>query len=189
MADLFGYDFPLLTLSLEAFNPPAPVLDLGGGGEGVIGQAVQSGVIAIDRRLDELQEAATGSDKVVMDARRLGFAEASFPTLTSFFTLMYIADPADQAQVFAEAARVLRPGGILHLWEVTLPEVPPEGTDYFVVNLRYRIGGREIGTGYGMRWTEGRRDSAHYVALAEQAGLACVRSEALGYCFYLQFQK
>jgi SAM-dependent methyltransferase len=189
MTDLKGYEFPRVTFSFEGFAPARPVLDLGGGGEGVIGQAVPSGVIAIDRRMDELLEAAAGSAKVAMDALHLGFPAASFPTLTAFFTLMYISEVTDQAQVFAEAARVLQPGGVLHVWDVTLPATSPGGTDYFVVNLGYEIGGKETGTGYGVGWPEGSRDAAHYVRLAEQAGLGCVHSEALDYCFYLQFQK
>jgi ubiquinone/menaquinone biosynthesis C-methylase UbiE len=189
MTDLRAYEFPELTFSFEGFDPATPVLDLGGGGEGVIGQAVGSGVIAIDRRMDELHEAADGPVKVVMDALHLGFPAASFPTLTAFFTLMYISEIEEQAQAFAEAARVLQPGGVLHIWDVTLPTPPPEDTDYFVVNLGYEIGGKETGTGYGVGWPEGSRDAAHYIRLAEQAGLRCVHSEALDHCYYLQFKK
>lgn len=187
--DLVGYEFPRLTFSLEGFDPPRPVLDLGGGGEGVIGQAVGDGVVAIDRRLDELHEAAAVPAKAAMDALQLGFPEASFPTLTAFFTLMYISDDVEQARVFEEARRVLQPGGIFHLWDVTLPATPPAGTDYFVVNLGYRVEGRETGTGYGVGWPDGPRDATYYIALAEQVGLRCVHSEALDHCFYLQFQK
>ena len=82
-----------------------------------------------------------------------------------------------------------RPDGSFHLWDVSWPETPPKGTDYFVVNLQYNVRGKTTGTGYGMRWPEGGRDAAHYIALAEQAGLACVYSEAIEHCFYLQFQK
>lgn len=187
--DLVGYDFPSVPISLEDFAPAGSVLDLGGGGEGVIGQAVGGSVIAIDRWMDELREAPDGFRKVMMDARHLGFPDQRFPTLTAFFSFMYIPKVEDQIAVFTEAGRVLQPGGIFHLWDVRLPETPPEGTDYFVVDLLYRIRGKDTGTGYGMRWPGGRRDAAHYIALAEQAGLACIHSEAMEHCFYLQFQK
>ncbi len=36
--DLVGYDFPQLEISLDEYALPGPVLDIGGGGEGVIGQ-------------------------------------------------------------------------------------------------------------------------------------------------------
>ena len=71
----------------------------------------------------------------------------------------------------------------MHVWDVTLPATPLEGTDYFVVNLGYKIGAKEIRTGYGVGWPEGPRDAAHYISLAEQAGLRCVHSEALGPLF------
>ena len=187
--DLVGYDFPQLEISLDNYSFTSPLLDIGGGGEGVIGQAAGQDVVAIDRRMDELLEAPDGPRKVMMDARQLGFAGAQFPTLTAFFSMMYIPKIEDQLAVFTEAQRVLQPGGIFHLWDVTLPEVPPEGTDYFVVFLRYKVGEIERGTGYGMRWPGGRRDAAHYIALAEQAGLTCLRSDAMAHCFYLQFRK
>lgn len=187
--DLVGYDFPQLEISLDDYGLKGPVLDIGGGGEGVIGQLLGRDVIAIDRRMDELLETPDGHHKVMMDARRLGFAGQFFPTLTAFFSLMYIPKREDQIAVFTESQRVLRPGGSLHLWDVTLPEEPLEGSDYFVVYLRYGVRGKQRGTGYGMRWPGEKRDAAHYIALAEQAGLTCVRSNALEHGFYLQFRK
>jgi len=44
-------------------------LDIGGGGEGVIGQMKGKQVIAIDPNRRELEEAADGPLKIVMDAR------------------------------------------------------------------------------------------------------------------------
>lgn len=187
--DLVGYDFPQLEISLDDYEFTSPVLDIGGGGEGVIGQTAGQDVIAIDRRMDELLEAPEGPRKVMMDARRLGFTGDQFPTLTAFFSLMYVPKIEDQLAVFTEAQRVLQPGGTFHFWDVTLPETPPEKRDYFVVYVRYAIRGNARGTGYGMRWPGGRRDAAHYIALAEQAGLTCVKSQPLDHCFYLQFQK
>ncbi len=84
---------------------------------------------------------------------------------------------------------MLQPGGSFHLWDVTLPAEPLEGSDYFVVSLRYGIRGKTRGTGYGMRWPGEKRDAAHYIALAEKAGLTCVRSDTLDHCFYLEFTK
>ncbi len=145
--DLVGYDFPQLEISLDEYALPGPVLDIGGGGEGVIGQLLGWDVIAIDHRLDELLETPDGHDKVMMDARRLGFSGQFFPTLTAFFSLMYIPKREDQITVFAEAQRVLQPGGSFHLWDVTLPAEPLEGSDYFVVSLRYGIRGKDAGHG------------------------------------------
>lgn len=187
--DLVGYDFPQLEIALDDYDFTGPVLDIGGGGEGVIGQLLGRDVIAIDQRMDELLETTDGHHKVMMDARRLGFEGQLFPTLTAFFSLMYLPKREDQIAVFMESQRVLEPGGSLHLWDVTLPEEPLEGSDYFVVYLRYGVRGKQRGTGYGMRWPGEKRDAAHYTALAEQVGLTCVRSDVLEHCFYLQFRK
>lgn len=83
-----------------------PILDLGGGGEGVIGRIYGQQAVAIDNRQEELDEAPDGPKKLLMDASALAFAPGEFSHVTAFFSLMYM--PSDiQGQVFAEAARVL----------------------------------------------------------------------------------
>lgn len=66
------------------------ILDIGGGGEGIIGLLYGSKVVAIDQRKKELEEAPEGPLKIVMDARELNFLDNSFDAVTSFFTLMYV---------------------------------------------------------------------------------------------------
>jgi hypothetical protein len=61
------------------------VLDIGGGGEGVIGRMEGLQVVAIDTREDELLEAPEGPLKVVMDARDLQFLDGTFFAATAFF--------------------------------------------------------------------------------------------------------
>ena len=65
-----------------------PILDLGGGGEGVIGLIYGGQVTAIDNRQEELDEAPKGPVKLVMDAAALAFAGGSFQTVTAFFSRM-----------------------------------------------------------------------------------------------------
>ena len=60
-----------------------PILDLGGGGEGVIGLIYGGQVTAIDNRQEELDEAPKGPVKLVMDAAALAFAGGSFQTVTA----------------------------------------------------------------------------------------------------------
>ncbi len=66
------------------------VLDIGGGGEGVIGQLAPDQVVSIDPSREELEQAPAGPLKVVMRAENLTFTDASFTTATLFYTLMYI---------------------------------------------------------------------------------------------------
>ena len=83
------------------------ILDIGGGGEGIMGRIYQAQVTAIDNRQEELDEAPGGFRKLLMDARALAFPDASFDHVTAFYALMYMSKPV-QAQAVAEAARVLR---------------------------------------------------------------------------------
>ena len=47
------------------------ILDIGGGGEGIIGRVYTGQVTAIDNRAEELEEAPDGPCKLVMDAAQL----------------------------------------------------------------------------------------------------------------------
>ena len=66
------------------------VLDIGGGGEGIIGILKGNQVIAIDHRKRELEETTNEALKIVMDARELKFLDESFWTATAFFTFLYV---------------------------------------------------------------------------------------------------
>ena len=56
-------------VTVPSFCTDGYVLDIGGGGEGVIGRLNSLQVIAIDCVKDELEEAPKGPLKIVMDAR------------------------------------------------------------------------------------------------------------------------
>ena len=94
----------------DVFEDDDLVLDLGGGGEGVIGQLRGRQVVAIDTRRQELEECAPGPLKIVANAKELPFLDEAFDAITAFFFLMYVS-VSDRARVLEEAYRVLRPGG------------------------------------------------------------------------------
>lgn len=184
------YDwFEPVTITMDDFPAEGYILDIGGGGEGVIGRLKGRDVIAIDLRRDELEEAAEGPLKIVMDARELKFLDDSFQTATAFFSFMYLKTRMDHLQVFQEICRVLKPGGIFHLWEADVSTRPETGKEYYIVQVRYRIGENEFGTGYGQRWPDDTRNEAYYISLAEEAGLQCISTRRNQNTFYLVFQK
>ena len=71
-------------------NLKGSTLDIGGGGEAVIGRIYGDQVTAIDNRQEELDEAPDCCAKRLMDATDLKYADDSFDNVTFFYTLMYV---------------------------------------------------------------------------------------------------
>jgi SAM-dependent methyltransferase len=179
---------PKLEVAVPDFPAEGLILDIGGGGEGVIGQLKGRQVVAIDLLKQELVDAPDGPLlKIVMDARTLGFLDGAFDTATVFFTFMYIL-PADHAKVFAELHRVLRPGGRLLVWDPTFPEKAAPDKPKIMYPLHVRLPGKDINTGYGVGIREGQ-GAGHFVELAKAAGFEVVTQKDEKGWFFLEFKK
>jgi SAM-dependent methyltransferase len=179
---------PKLEVAVPDFPAEGLILDIGGGGEGVIGQLKGRQVVAIDLLKQELVDAPDGPLlKIVMDARALGFLDGAFDTATVFFTFMYIF-PADHAKVFAELHRVLRPGGRLLVWDPTFPEKAASDKPKIMYPLHVRLPGKDINTGYGVGIREGQ-GAGHFVELAKAAGFEVVTQKDEKGWFFLEFKK
>ena len=179
---------PKLEVAVPDFPAEGLILDIGGGGEGVIGQLKGRQVVAIDLLKQELEDAPAGPLlKIVMDARTLGFLDGSFDTATVFFTFMYIM-PADHAKVFAELHRVLRPGGRLLVWDPVFPEKAAPEKPKIMYPLHVRLPGKEINTGYGAVIREGQ-GAAHFLELAKAAGFEVVTQKDEKGWFFLELRK
>lgn len=188
-SDKIEYIFPQVKWEIRDFDSDGYILDLGGGGEGVIGQLKGKDVIAIDFRKEELLEAPEGPLMIVMDARELKFLDESFHTATAFFSLMYVRKKEDQLKVFREAWRVLKPGGTLHFWDVDISQKPKTDSKYFIVHLLYRIGDKVTETGYGMPWPEEPRGIDYYQEMTKQAGFQKSDTAWEKNTFYLRLVK
>ncbi|MGF7059922.1 class I SAM-dependent methyltransferase [Brassicibacter mesophilus] len=175
----FGFD--LSDTKLEG-----RILDLGGGGEGVIGQLKGEQVIAIDPNKGELEQAPEGGLKIVMDGKDLKFLDHTFDTATSFFTLMYIPK-ADHKQVLSEIYRVLKTNGEFVMWDINIPQINEPQKEYFGVYLEVHLP-KKIQTGYGVRLRELQKED--YIELAKSVGFEIV--EAIDYgitAFSIRFIK
>lgn len=182
------YFFDREEITLEDFEVTGWILDIGGGGEGVIGRLKGEQVVAIDISKGELEEAPGGPLKIIMDATDMKFLDGTFPTTTSFFTLMYIPGSHHQ-KVFEEVYRVLRPEGKFLIWDLILPTCLDENTKVPVILLTIRLPGKVISPGYGTSWPSQKQDLAYYTKLAKAAGFKVLEQEENGQIFSMVLQK
>jgi SAM-dependent methyltransferase len=183
------YFFEPVDLEIEPFSSEGYVLDIGGGGEGIIGRLPSLHVISIDRREDELIEAPDGPLKIVMDARDLKFTDSSFSVVTAFFSFIYFKTEADIQAALSEAHRVLKPGGSLRLWDVNFESLPDTDQPLFAVRLRCKLNEEMCETAYGCPWPNERRDHQFYKRITERSGFKHDSTVSLGPVFHSTFVK
>jgi len=178
----------LHTIDISNVELKGRILDIGGGGEGIIGQLKGERVVAIDLHESELLEAAPGEYlKIVMDAKELKFLNESFETSTAFFTLMY-APLLDHKKIFQEIYRVLKNGGELVMWDLTIPKRDIRSKNYYGVNLEVTIGDKIISTGYAVSWKK-EQDLKYYSNLGKIIGFKILEQDVINETFYIRFQK
>ena len=158
------------------FQAAGYILDIGGGGEGIIGQMKPTQVVAVDLSRRELEEAPAGPLKIVMDASDLKFLDASFDTATAFFSLMYMR-PEVQQRVFVEVFRVLTRGGRWIIWDAVIPRALENDTRGPVFRFRFQLPDKVVQTGYGTFWPEKPMDLNYYKQLARDTGFEITRAE------------
>ena len=143
------------------------ILDVGGGGECMMGRVCGAQTVAIDIDAQELAEAPDVCEKRVMDARSLDFPDGSFDHVTAFYALLYM-DAEDQRRAIAEAARVLRTGGSLCIWDTeTAGGAPP-----YLAELDVNAAGQPIHVTYGV--------------IKDDAGLRVTQAERAEKQFFLR---
>jgi SAM-dependent methyltransferase len=172
-------------ITLADFPASGWILDVGGGGEGVIGRLKGAQVVAIDRIRYELADTPAGPLKIVMNATDLQFLDGSFATATAFCSLMFMP-AAEHPPVFAEVHRVLAAGGRFLIWDCALPPRDGNPRDILVFGLTVHLPGETIETGYGTLWPAAAQDAAYYVRLAVQAGFEVTAQRQTGRLFSLE---
>lgn len=182
------YSIDLQSINLTEYSQKGKVLDIGGGGEGIIGQLLGEEVIAIDPSSDELEEAAEGPLKIIMDARELKFLNNTFNGATSFFTLMYIKKQYHR-KVFEEIYRVLKDEGEFNMWDVTIPPYPRGIKDIFLVPLEIELKSKKITTTYGVLWNQAEQDMKYYIQLGERVGFEVIKKEEMNQIYCIGFKK
>jgi ubiquinone/menaquinone biosynthesis C-methylase UbiE len=174
-----------LAYDVAGLDAPGWILDVGGGGEGVIGRMYGSRVVAIDPIARELAEAPAGPLKIVMDGRELKFLDGAFQTATAFFTFMYIPRP-ERPRVMKEIHRVLAPGGRLRLWDVEQCGRTDKTKEVIVYRFSFKLPAETVQTGYGTFWPDEPYGVKNYLAIAEEAGFQVVSRTANEHVFSLE---
>jgi ubiquinone/menaquinone biosynthesis C-methylase UbiE len=156
-------------ITLDVFQHEGLILDIGGGGEGILGRLKGDEVVAIDPNKRELEGAPSGPLKIVMDARELMFLDKTFQTVTSFFTLMYISG-SDHVKVFEEVFRVLKYGGQFLVWDGVLPTQLDDEKEIAAFMLRIKLPSEVVETGYGAKWPVREQNLEYYTDIARSTG-------------------
>ncbi len=163
------------------------VLDIGGGGEGIIGILKGREVIAIDHRKREVEETTNEALKIVMDARELKFLDESFWTATAFFTFLYV--PWDDCEsIFSEIYRVLKPGGKFLIWDASF-QIPSDcNKKIYAVELTVLLpDGRKIETGYGAHIRD--QDLDCFLKMSERHKFKIVEKKRSDKIFFIRLRK
>jgi len=182
------YELAHHQIQLNPFPTTEFILDIGGGGEGVIAQLMGNQVIAIDLRRDELEETDNDALKIVMDASDLQFLDASFHMVTAFYTFMYIPIASHQ-KVFKEVYRVLKPGGRFLVWDGQMPTKPNTEHDIVVMTSTISMPGKTIETGYGCHWPTKALDLDHYLAMGKEHGFSPIKRNGEAGKIFIEFVK
>ena len=176
-------------LELQPLNSDGFILDIGGGGEGMVGRLNGSRVVSIDTRMEELLEAPDGPLKIQMDATDLQFPDATFGGAAAFFSMMYIDSAEDHQRVLGEAFRVLVNGGLLHIWDAEIAGKSGSPKPAYAIQLRCSVNHRIVTAAYGVAWPKETRDAAYYRMAAENAGFRHLETDVVENVFHMVLRK
>ncbi|QAA32096.1 class I SAM-dependent methyltransferase [Clostridium manihotivorum] len=154
------------------------ILDIGGGGEGIIGRLYPTQAIVIDNRKDELLEAPKGPIKLIMDAREMCFVDECFDNVTAFYSFMFI-NKDDHPKVIKEISRVLKDGGRLYVWDTKIEEANP-----FLADIEITIDEQVISTTYGVGKKDAYQDAEYFRKLISTSGFKLIEESTEGEHFY-----
>ena len=167
---------PQAKVSLERLG--GFVVDIGGGGEGMIAKTCGSETVCVDinkREIGEARSRGAVANWVLCDACSMPFRNGTFDVATFFFSLMYVKTFKRKYAVMVEAKRVLKSDGLLYLWDATIREKP----DLSVVFVEASLPDKEkIYTGYGVKGKEKEQTLELINKLALKAGFKVTRTES-----------
>lgn len=166
--------------------PSGSIIDIGGGGEGVIAQVGKERVTAIDKKQTEIDEAidkAPEAKWMVADALDLPFKNEEFDSATSFFSGMYMSND-DKKKMIREVFRVLPTGGEFWIWD----SIIDTKKEMFLIVLTISLPEKEVfNTGYGTRIKF--QNEEIYKEYLTEAGFSIEKINVNKYWFFIKAKK
>jgi ubiquinone/menaquinone biosynthesis C-methylase UbiE len=183
--DSSRYETSTQKISLQPIETQGRILDIGGGGEGLVSRIEGANVCAVDIRLSEIREAQIHNPPAnwfVGDGRNLCFRDAVFDVVTLWFSLGYMREWPIKERVIAEAYRVLESEGRISI----LGSKITENSDHHIFWAHFTLPDGTISkTGYGVM---GNQNQTQYRVskLLEQVGFVIQIQEDNGDWFKLE---
>ena len=112
-------------IDLQQFGGKGLILDIGGGGEGLVSRIEGDRTCALDIRMNEIREAqihGQSSNWFVADGANLCFNDGVFDIVTLWFSLGYMSNWVTKYSVLEAAHRVLKKNGRLSIMASRIPE-------------------------------------------------------------------
>ncbi|MBN2230904.1 MAG: class I SAM-dependent methyltransferase [Candidatus Thorarchaeota archaeon] len=182
------FETPMQDIALKPVDTHGLILDIGGGGEGLVSRIAGSKVCAVDYRLDEIREARIHdppSNWFVTDGQALPFRDSSFNLATLWFSLEYMRDWSTKKKVLSEAYRALKTSGKISILasEIDCKE------DIFVFHVNFILpDGTPVKTGYGVWGGQGQTPET-LTALLRELGFGEIEIEENDWWFRIHASK
>jgi SAM-dependent methyltransferase len=177
-------------LDMRDVNFKGRILDIGAGGEGIIGQIAgeQSVGIAPEEHTKGLERAPGSGLKIMMDAKEMKFLDNTFDSAAAFYTLMYIENK-DHKKVFSEIYRVLKPGGECIVWDMVIPERGQNEKEGYMLGMEIQLKNTKVLTGYGAVWINKTQSTQYFTQIAHEVGFEIVEAIEDKHLIYIKLRK
>lgn len=147
---------PVQTIYLDDLPKDRLILDIGGGGEGLVSRIGGKRVCAVDYRMSEILEAkihGPPANWFVADAMSLPFQDRSFDMVTLWFSLGYMTGWTTKERIMAQSFRALKTEGDLSIYagRIDCRE------EHFIFNALFILpDGTVSKVGYGVQGNQGQ---------------------------------
>ena len=184
----------------QVFEPPSQkiklgriwkkglIIDIGGGGEGLVSRIEGPRVCAVDIRMDEIREARIHnppSNWFACDGSQLCFHSSTFEVVTLWFSLGYMKEWNLKSAVLSEAYRVLGHGG-----EISIKAAKIDcREERLVFRADYTLPDGSLSrTGYGLKGQQNQTIET-VAELVRDVGFQLVQCDDYGHWFSMEGSK